>query len=207
MPSNVCLVPENVRRTQVACVQAVAKYGSELWWKGEKENGTIGRASDLQKFWSTSKHALSQAATNQGELMQLSGLRLAHSLFNNRGRLFALRMASLPRATRRDSSSGPRAKSANVWSQREAHPCARTPCSRRTSSSTTEGQRKLRRKTFARETDGSRQDNGAYGYSVVWGERPARLANQPGSLRCRMSCNSESVRPGSGATATLEATR
>ena len=42
------LVPENVRRTQVACVQAVAMYGSELWRKGEEENSTIGRANDLQ---------------------------------------------------------------------------------------------------------------------------------------------------------------
>jgi len=63
-------------------------------------------------------------------------------------------------------------------------------------------------------TDGSRQDNGACGYSGGLGERHARLAwcenpheNQPGSLRWRMCRNRESVGSGSGATATLEATR
>jgi hypothetical protein len=44
------LVPDSVRRTQVACVQVVALYGSELWWKGEAVYGSIGKAADLQKL-------------------------------------------------------------------------------------------------------------------------------------------------------------
>jgi len=53
------LVPENVRRTQVACVQAMAMYGPELWWKGEKENVAIGKVNDLQ-IVSASKHEIPQ---------------------------------------------------------------------------------------------------------------------------------------------------
>ena len=87
-------VAENVGRAQAACVQAVAMYGSELRWKGGKENSTIGRAENLQII-SSSHHRLLQKH-GPGQLMLLSGLRPAHSLLNNRGRRFALRMASLP---------------------------------------------------------------------------------------------------------------
>jgi len=38
------IVPERVRAVQIASVQAVALYGSELWW-GPKETG---RREDLQ---------------------------------------------------------------------------------------------------------------------------------------------------------------
>jgi len=74
------LAPENVRRTQVARVQAVAMHESELWWKGEKENGTIGRANDLQKMVNQQARDITGCFknTNRG-LMSLSGLRPAHS--------------------------------------------------------------------------------------------------------------------------------
>jgi len=92
------LVPENVRRTQVACVQAVAMYGSELWWKGENENGTIGRANDLQILVNQQARDITGCfkSTNQGEPMPLSGLRPARPLLSYLGRQFALRMAFLP---------------------------------------------------------------------------------------------------------------
>jgi len=68
---------------------------AELWCKGEKENGTIGRANDPQIL--VNQHVTGCfKSTNQGELMPLSGLRPAHSLLNHRGRQFALLMASLP---------------------------------------------------------------------------------------------------------------
>jgi hypothetical protein len=41
------LSPENVRKIQVAAVQAVALYGAELWWD---ETKNIARATDLRKF-------------------------------------------------------------------------------------------------------------------------------------------------------------
>jgi hypothetical protein len=41
------LSPENIRKIQVAAVQAVALYGAELWWDERKNHS---RTSDLQKF-------------------------------------------------------------------------------------------------------------------------------------------------------------
>jgi len=38
------VVPESVRAVQVACVQAVALYGSKLWWDPRE----VGRQDDLQ---------------------------------------------------------------------------------------------------------------------------------------------------------------
>jgi len=38
------VVLESVRAVQVACVQAVAQYGSELWWDPRE----VGRRDDLQ---------------------------------------------------------------------------------------------------------------------------------------------------------------
>ena len=70
------LVPDGVRRTQVACVQAVALYGSELWWKGEAVRSTIGMANDLQKLVNQQARDVTGCfrSTNQGELMLESGL-------------------------------------------------------------------------------------------------------------------------------------
>jgi hypothetical protein len=31
-----------------ACIQSVAMFGSELWWKGDQARGTIGQANQLQ---------------------------------------------------------------------------------------------------------------------------------------------------------------
>ena len=70
------LIPDGIRRTQVACVQAVALYGSELWWKGEDVHGTIGKANDLQKLVNQQARAVTGSirSMNQGELMLESGL-------------------------------------------------------------------------------------------------------------------------------------
>jgi len=38
------IIPERVRAVQIACVQAVALYGSELWWDPRE----ICRREDLQ---------------------------------------------------------------------------------------------------------------------------------------------------------------
>jgi len=100
------------------CVQAVAMYGPQLRWKGEKGNGTTGRANDVQILVNQQARDITGCfkSTNQEELMPVSGLRPARSLLNNRGRQFALRMGHGIPSRGRDSSPGPRAKSANVWS-------------------------------------------------------------------------------------------
>jgi len=40
------LTPEHCRRIQVACVQASALFGSELWWTNGR--GVKGQANDIQ---------------------------------------------------------------------------------------------------------------------------------------------------------------
>jgi len=43
------LSPANCRKVMTACIQSVAMFGSELWWKGDRVDGTIPRAEELQK--------------------------------------------------------------------------------------------------------------------------------------------------------------
>jgi hypothetical protein len=39
------LPPANVQKIQIACIQAVALFGSEIWWKGQKN-----RLNEIQKM-------------------------------------------------------------------------------------------------------------------------------------------------------------
>jgi len=41
------LSPANCRKVMTACVQSVAMFGSELWWKGDHVRGTMGQADEL----------------------------------------------------------------------------------------------------------------------------------------------------------------
>jgi len=43
------LSPANCQMVMTACIQSVAMFGSELWWRGDSVQGTIGRAEELQK--------------------------------------------------------------------------------------------------------------------------------------------------------------
>jgi len=42
------LSPANCREVMTACIQSVAMFGAELWWKGEGARGTVSWANDLQ---------------------------------------------------------------------------------------------------------------------------------------------------------------
>jgi len=42
------LSPVNCRKAMMACIQSVAMFGSELWWKGDQTRGTIGQANEMQ---------------------------------------------------------------------------------------------------------------------------------------------------------------
>jgi hypothetical protein len=79
------LTSANVRRIQVAAVQAVALYGAELWWDGQKE-----RREDIQLLVNRQARAITGALppTALGPLIKESGLRSAESLLNNRTRRF-----------------------------------------------------------------------------------------------------------------------
>ena len=43
------LSPANCQMVMTACIQSVAMFGSELWWRGDSVQGTIGRAEELQR--------------------------------------------------------------------------------------------------------------------------------------------------------------
>jgi len=40
--------PADCREVMAACIQSVAMFGLELWWKGSQTRGTIGQANQLQ---------------------------------------------------------------------------------------------------------------------------------------------------------------
>jgi hypothetical protein len=87
------LTPANARRIQIAAVQAVALYGTELWWDGQQE-----RKEDIQKLVNRQARAITGAlpSTALGPLVKESGLRSAESLLNNRTRRFGLRLLNTP---------------------------------------------------------------------------------------------------------------
>jgi len=177
------LVPDSVRRTQVACVQAVALYGSELWWKGEEVYGSVGKAADLQKLVNQQARAATGCfrSTNQGELMLESGLRCATSLLNNRSRRFALRLASLPQGDGVGEIIGERSelgRRLTTWLGLEgASNYERTVvCEEEVlRAKIAVNDRKIAKEVadtprdgFTLWTDGSRTEDGACGYAVVW---------------------------------------
>ena len=81
---------------QTACVQATALFGSELWWKGDNAQGTVGRQEDVQRTINQQARLTLGAfkTTNQGALSLESGLRPAAAQLDNLLRRFALRPAS-----------------------------------------------------------------------------------------------------------------
>jgi len=75
------LSSEGCKRIQVAAVQAVALYRSELWWHGERN-----RAQEVQTLLNEQGRRVTGCfrTTPQGALMNDAGLRPAVSLLNNR---------------------------------------------------------------------------------------------------------------------------
>jgi len=79
------LYPEGSKSIQVAAVQAVALYGSELWWHGQES-----RAQEVQRLLNEQGRRVTGCfrTTPQGALMNNSGLRPAKALLNNRVRQY-----------------------------------------------------------------------------------------------------------------------
>jgi len=86
------VVPESVRAIQVACVQAVALYGSELWW----DPSEAGRRDDLQLLLNRQARSTLGAlpTTPRGALMRDSGLTPAPVILESRQQRFAARLAN-----------------------------------------------------------------------------------------------------------------
>jgi len=87
------LSSEGCKRIQVAAVQAVALYGSELWWRGQEN-----RAQEVQKLLNEQGRRVTGCfrTTPQGALMNDVGLRPAKALPNNRVRQYKLRQMMMP---------------------------------------------------------------------------------------------------------------
>jgi len=80
-----------------ACVQSVAMFSSELWWKGDHVRGTMGQTDELQllvnqEVWVT-KGCF--RTTNLGAMLMESGLRAATVQFESRQRQLGLRLLTL----------------------------------------------------------------------------------------------------------------
>jgi hypothetical protein len=48
LSSEMRLIPVNCRKVKTACVQSVAMYRTELWWKGEEARGMVRGTDELQ---------------------------------------------------------------------------------------------------------------------------------------------------------------
>jgi hypothetical protein len=77
------LSPDNVRRIQIAAVQAVALYGAELW--GD-ETKNVGRTTNVQELVNRQSRSITGIlrTTSIGPLIKEAGLRSADSLLANR---------------------------------------------------------------------------------------------------------------------------
>jgi len=86
---------EGCKRIQVAAVQAVALYWSELWWHGQEN-----RAQEVQKLLNEQGRRVTGCfrTTPQGASMNDAGLRPAKGLLNNRARRYKLRQMMMPDA-------------------------------------------------------------------------------------------------------------
>jgi len=84
------VVPESVRAVQVACVHAVALYGSEHWW----DPRDVGRRDDLQLLLNQQARSILGALprTSWGPLLRESGLTPAPVILNYRQLRFAARI-------------------------------------------------------------------------------------------------------------------
>jgi len=179
------LCPGACRKALVACVQATALYGAELWWDDRKGAGVKTRCDDLQKLENQMGRAVTGnfRTTNLGVVMAESGLRPAECLLNNRSRRHVLRLMSLPKGNQAKSLPGCN----TAMGQRMAHFSEHSGWVEEIILPE-EGPTELDAKITVAEaawaeqearkadgqpgltlwTDGSRDENGGVGYAVVW---------------------------------------
>jgi hypothetical protein len=76
------VLPGSVRAVQIACVQAIAMYGSELWWDPKE----VGRRDIIQLLLNQQARSTLGAlpSTPRGALMRDSGLMPAPVVLESR---------------------------------------------------------------------------------------------------------------------------
>ena len=177
------LSPANCRRVMTACVQSVAMFGAELWWKGDNVRGTLGRAKELQVLVNQQAQATTGAfwTTNLGALSMDSRLRPATNQLENRQRRFALRMLSLPQGEEArnlvssNTKIGKRLGTAlnYTWMSTEEtvlNEESRTLDAKLIQEGREEAKKvaEVQRPGLVMFTDRSRLEEGAAGYAVAW---------------------------------------
>jgi len=176
------LSPANCRKVMTACIQSVAMFGSELWWKGDHVRGTMGQANELQLLVNQEARATTGCfrTTNLGALSMESGLRAATAQLENRQRRFGLRLLSLPEGDQARgvvgaaTGIGRRLKNALAYGGQtektvlleELETCNAELLQEEEAEAKAAAERT--RPGLTMFTDGSRLDGGATGYSVVW---------------------------------------
>jgi len=166
-----------------ACVQSVAMFGAELWWKGGNVRGTTGGGEELQLLVNREARATTGAfwTTNLGVLLMESGLRPATNQLENHQRRFGLRLLGLPqgeKAREMVSSNTPLGKRLSsalsyTWTETERTVLLEEPES--FDAGLIQEEREEAKKEAEKErpglimfTDGSWQENEAAGYAVAW---------------------------------------
>ena len=182
------VVPESVRAIQVACIHAVALYGSELWWDPRE----VGRRDDLQLRLNRQARSILGAlpTTPWGALMRESGLTLAPVILDSRQQRFAARLENACSSKLKELHQNPSSGARICRVVRKEHEHSRTtegmnwpapgeePVVRTTILDATGAKSAARR--WAREkeatigpgvwmwlTDGSRSDDGRVGAAAV----------------------------------------
>jgi len=86
------VIPESVRGIQIACVQALALYGNELWWDPKE----VGRRDDLQLLLNRQARSILGAlpTTPRGALMREAGLTPVPVILDSRQQRFTARLAN-----------------------------------------------------------------------------------------------------------------
>jgi len=176
------LSPGTCRKVMTACIQSVAMFGSELWWKGAQTRGTIGRADELQRLVNQQARATTGCfrTTNRGALSMESGLRPATTQHENRQRRFGLRLLSLPQrdqarelaqtltpmGRRLTNTLGYAGRVESTVLLREPETLDAELLQEEEAEAKAEAEKT--RPGLAMFTDGSRMEDGASGYAVVW---------------------------------------
>jgi len=176
------LSPANCRKVMTACIQSVAMFGSELWWKGDHVRGTIGQANELKLLVNQEARATTGCfrTTNLGALSMESGLRAVTMQLENRQRRFGLRLLSLPRGDQAremvgaPTAIGRRFTNALAYAGRtESTVLLEAPETLdaellQEEEAEAKAEAEKARPGLTMLTDGSRLDDGAAGYAVVW---------------------------------------
>jgi len=118
------VVAESVRGVQVACVQAVALYGSVLWWVPRE----VGRRDDLQILLNRQARSILGAlpTTPRGALMRESGLTPATVTLHSRQQRFAARQEHACSSKRKELHSNPSSGAPICRGVRKEHEHGRT---------------------------------------------------------------------------------